>query len=483
MNSQAAKRYACDRCREQKLKCSRSQPADNSACERCLRLGAECATGSGRPLGRPPLHTHPSGSSAQVATHSRRASRAHRAARTSLSSASTTQGHHQQAQELWIRAVVGTGGSTSPAGNVEHATNIECTANPQAPLPSVPPPAQTQSQSQIPFQPQPCGAESSQYFPGAPDPTTGALRYTGQCEISFPTPSNSSLEGSTTQPWYEYNGVKDLDFGDLDIDFGDVGAVQDMNESFVAHSSTQTTSDVTKDHGRSQQSITPGTSGNGDSMVFVMGMLTSIAPKLAELKNQPWETWNPHNHTTRAAFFHGPDLTGSRDVDLWDNTLSVITRFAMVTQMMKSASFRSLTAPPITLPMTLVLLSTYIQLAELITIILSRINCCMEEGEGDGSRPGVPTVATAHYLTHPPNVQTMMMMQMLEFQLQTVERLMGLPDRCRIWGHGNVEPGLLTQVKSTELVQAVMDQAGGTFQSLTQIRERIQTNLQHHHAS
>lgn len=451
MNSQAAKRYACDRCREQKLKCSRSQPIDNSACERCLRLGATCATGSGRPLGRPPMEAYSSssGGSARVATHGgRRGSTAHRTARIRTTAA----------PEAWIR------GTT--AGDVGHTSTTDSTTTtkqPQAPLPPILSPAQTQSDNQS------SGAETSQYFHSAPQAATGVVN-TGQRATSVPSPSNE-LEDPTAPGWYEYNGVKDVDFEDLDVDF-DFRAIQDMNEPLDAHHSPQPpTSDAGDDFGRGQRSM----SANGDSAVFIIGMLASLAPQLAELRNQPWDLWNPHNHVMRTAFFHGPDLMGDQDLDLWNKTISVITRFAMVMQMMS-------TAPSTTLPTTLVLLSSYIQLAELISIILERIYCCLNEGQG--SKTGLPNVAMAHHVTRSTNVQILtMMMQNLGGQLQAVERLMGLPDDCRFWDQGNAETGLLPQDKFSELVQAIMGEARGTFQSVKHNRERIQTSLKYHNAN
>ncbi|OAX80658.1 hypothetical protein ACJ72_05002 [Emergomyces africanus] len=50
-----AKRTACDRCREHKLRCLRSQGQSNGPCHRCARAGASCIVGAPRPLGRPPI--------------------------------------------------------------------------------------------------------------------------------------------------------------------------------------------------------------------------------------------------------------------------------------------------------------------------------------------------------------------------------------------------------------------------------------------
>ncbi|KAL2848897.1 hypothetical protein BJY01DRAFT_211226 [Aspergillus pseudoustus] len=49
---QPAKRFACDRCREHKLRCPREDQTGPS-CARCVRAGTACVTSNLRPLGRP----------------------------------------------------------------------------------------------------------------------------------------------------------------------------------------------------------------------------------------------------------------------------------------------------------------------------------------------------------------------------------------------------------------------------------------------
>lgn len=50
-NFPTLKRSACDRCRKQKLRCP-SRASDTQPCSRCTRAGVECITGYTRPLGR-----------------------------------------------------------------------------------------------------------------------------------------------------------------------------------------------------------------------------------------------------------------------------------------------------------------------------------------------------------------------------------------------------------------------------------------------
>lgn len=58
MNSAVTKRAACDRCRDQKLRCPRVNSA-TEPCNRCLRAHAICVTSSSRPNGRPRISPLP----------------------------------------------------------------------------------------------------------------------------------------------------------------------------------------------------------------------------------------------------------------------------------------------------------------------------------------------------------------------------------------------------------------------------------------
>lgn len=51
-HAQSPKRFACDRCREHKLRCPREDQTGQT-CARCFRAGAPCVTSNLRPLGRP----------------------------------------------------------------------------------------------------------------------------------------------------------------------------------------------------------------------------------------------------------------------------------------------------------------------------------------------------------------------------------------------------------------------------------------------
>lgn len=59
--AQPPKRFACDRCREHKLRCPREDQTGQS-CARCLRAAAPCVTSNLRPLGRPARNITPGNS-------------------------------------------------------------------------------------------------------------------------------------------------------------------------------------------------------------------------------------------------------------------------------------------------------------------------------------------------------------------------------------------------------------------------------------
>ncbi|KAI1376086.1 hypothetical protein F4677DRAFT_95419 [Hypoxylon crocopeplum] len=58
MSQPLAKRSACDRCRDQKLRCPRTEEQCSEPCARCQRAGAICVTSNPRPLGRPRTTTN-----------------------------------------------------------------------------------------------------------------------------------------------------------------------------------------------------------------------------------------------------------------------------------------------------------------------------------------------------------------------------------------------------------------------------------------
>ncbi|KAK1480382.1 hypothetical protein CTAM01_14429 [Colletotrichum tamarilloi] len=404
MNNQTAKRYACDRCREQKLKCPRSQP-DGGTCERCLRLGAMCVTSIGRPLGRPPIHANHRG---QVED-----SRSPYGARNGRSS--THRG---------VRVTMGTDPATT-----------------------------TQSQ---PPDPGPSQFFTSNRVLDHVD-TTSTMWLDAS---NFPTAMSTSDEPTIPSSRAHSHVFSDLSVPDLD--FGDLN---DMAEHLNRDLHEPMTDVEDKLSGQSGIA-TPSTSNAGDTGAHVVGLLGSLSHQLAELKDQPWESWNPH--LTKDAFQHGKDTEspGGWDLSIWNRVLNVTMRFATVLESVTPV-------PPPALSLTLMLLSTYVQLGELFEIVFNRMSRCLREGSGSGTS----AASAAQLLAQPTSIQLMMMTQVFEYQMHTVERLMGLPAEFRIWdqrdGTNEGEAGILSRLESSEIVRGVMRQTRETFQTIRQASKRI----------
>lgn len=125
------------------------------------------------------------------------------------------------------------------------------------------------------------------------------------------------------------------------------------------------------------------------------------------------------------------------------------------------------------------LLSTYIQLGQLFDTFLTRISNCLQEvpGHSEPLPSGVPAASRRPFPAQGARLHIMMMIQVCEHQLHSVERLMGLPADCRLWSRKDAYPGILDQEESSVLTQAVMGQAQETFRSLKQNIDRIQSSL------
>lgn len=420
MNSQAARRYACDRCREQKLRCPRNQPGD-STCDRCLRVGVFCITSSGRPLGRPPLHAND-------------ASRGH------VDSNQSTY-HTRRGREPWRRER-----SISTASN---------------PLPSPHSnPASTAGGSD--------SSRTSTYAPAHSD----VMRNMRLDESDFANDASSSagfsLDSSSSQPQFCLDSIRvpDLDFGNL----GDMAEPQTTS----LHNSPGDADD--NDSGQSESSM-HNASVNGDSMALLVGVIGNISRQLTELKNQSWESWDPYQMWVGLFDGHDPDFACSSPVGLncWESTICVTMKFVLVLQTMVPAHFSTDPPPysPPTLSLTLMLLSTYIQLGQLFDTFLTRISNCLQEAPG----PAMPAASRRPFLAQGASLHIMMMIQVCEHQLHSVERLMGLPADCRLWSREDAYPGILDREESSVLTQAVMGQAQETFRSLKRSIDRIQISL------
>lgn len=277
-----------------------------------------------------------------------------------------------------------------------------------------------------------------------------------------------SLDSSSSQPQFCLDSIRvpDLDFGNL----GDMAEPQTTS----LHNSPGDADD--NDSGQSESSM-HNASVNGDSMALLVGVIGNISRQLTELKNQSWESWDPYQMWVGLFDGHDPDFACSSPVGLncWESTICVTMKFVLVLQTMVPAHFSTDPPPysPPTLSLTLMLLSTYIQLGQLFDTFLTRISNCLQEAPG----PAMPAASRRPFLAQGASLHIMMMIQVCEHQLHSVERLMGLPADCRLWSREDAYPGILDREESSVLTQAVMGQAQETFRSLKRSIDRIQISL------
>lgn len=429
MNHQTAKRYSCDRCRDQKLRCTRN-PSGDSTCDRCLRLGARCVTSSGRPLGRHPLQ---------------------------LSQPSLGNAHSSPPLQH------GRPSRTPGRRGLRISTASD-------PLPSPENyPASNNSGSD--------SSGMSTFFAPAPPQCDVMLNMRMNEPDFLPTPSSlrsSGLAFSAAQTQFSSTSTSlpDLDFGNM----------EDIAKS-LTKSVHHPMGDADEfESGQSETSVSRRPM-NGDSITFLTGMIGNISRHLVELRNQSWESWA--SYLTRAALFDGHDASlmcsGPIGRNPLDSTLWITSRLAWILQTMAPPHFStaSSTASPPTLSMTLMLLSTYIQVGELFFTILTPVSKYMQEMSGRAELASLAMPAgTRTEKRIPARLHIMMMIQAFEQQLHTIECRMGFPPHHRLWGWQDTSAGILDQEESSVLTQALMGQVQETFHSLKRLIDGIQLALQ-----
>jgi hypothetical protein len=224
MDNPAPKRFACDRCREQKLRCPRSQNKDGP-CDRCVRLRALCITSKGRPLGRPRLDS------------------TDQSARKSSGGISS---HGEQRRRY----------------STVRRLSVSSTSNP----PPSPSPRTFPSSS----------ASTSEI-------TTNLFATDSNCDSIFNDflTSNSAatnLDFSSSQPWVCPDFVPDLDYGSVQGDAAksiDQGPLSANDNTNISGSETR-------------ESWTRRTAVDRDPMPTLVGVMRGIARQLSELKNEMW---------------------------------------------------------------------------------------------------------------------------------------------------------------------------------------------------
>ncbi|KAI6093964.1 hypothetical protein F4821DRAFT_252960 [Hypoxylon rubiginosum] len=446
MNHQIAKRYACDRCRDQKLRCDRSQAADES-CERCVRMGAQCTMSTGRPLGRPSAQKCQQ-TQAQSSRQVRRGDFAHSRGDTGRARTSSIAGE-----------------ACSPA-----------TANPVPPVSghSLLSHTKPTTESQRPTFSSYLFADDSVSFNAICDLLNESHASGVASSLSM---DQGNQDFSTNEQQFSHlSGSTAVDMELTDAENMSEGA---GNESHVCP--TPWTDDQMDDQ-MDDQSAGKGRGRSVDSRrhstASFADILANIIYQLAELRDQFGEYCEPQ--FVQGSRRHGsdpatilPNPEGGPWLGSWDRTVSVTMRFAMVLEALAPPRQLGNSTPPPpyvppTLSNTLLLLSAYVQLCEVFDIVLRRITQHLQGPEQRTlshvrRKSSVPRPAATRESL---GLHVIMMTQFVEKQLHGIEDLLGIPADCRMWSTKEDYAGIIDRDELLGLARDVIRHTQEPFHSL-----------------
>ncbi|KAI1116689.1 hypothetical protein F5Y14DRAFT_52228 [Nemania sp. NC0429] len=473
MNHQVAKRYACDRCREQKLRCDRSQPTDKS-CERCTRMGAQCTMSTGRPLGRPSAQKSQEAhilSSRQIRRRDFTQSRDN-PRRTAVSSLSGEAYGPAPAS-----APANNGPSISSRSSLSHADAAAATT-------------QQQQQSQSP--------KISSHFLVADDPAA----FNAMCELldesratgaGSPPPMNAGTRdyGMNEQQFHIFGSAA----GDMEIELTDGDNLGQSAENESNACPTPWTDD---------QMDNESACGGGDSSgvrrhstASFADILANIIYQLAELRDLLGDGCDPQlgqrsqgsgSGSDHAVILPSADGSSSGSAS-WDRAVSVTMRFAMVLEAVAPPHMATTTsssppvpyAPPTRSDM-LLLLSAYVQLGEVFDMVFRRITQHLQEPHHHHHQkraslsllphawtgfPAIVPRSSSSTLREGLDLHVLMMAQFVEKQLHGMEDSLGIPADCRLWSAKDTSyAGIMDRDDLTGLARDVIRHTQEPFRSL-----------------
>ncbi|KHO00579.1 Zn(2)-C6 fungal-type DNA-binding domain protein [Metarhizium album ARSEF 1941] len=450
----ACKRYACDRCREHKLRCSRSSDGD-SPCDRCFKFNALCVTSSARPVGRPSVQT-------------------------SAGNTSTSHQHRRQLHGKYNRGN-GSNNKVMPPRSQNEAKRQSNTCLHNAWRQD----AHLLSPRSFPPSAAACSETSSGPAGGAPTLEDFEVMTDAPLDESDFSNDVSELGGNgfaLDASSFQFQISNSANMAELA--FGGMEVIPETENNRQGKNIMYATPDGTQDEGPAPVVTQPAASSGGDgdnTVAFMVVTIGNIIQELANLKNQPWKSWEPchqslmdnvlFNICAPEALYGGqPDIASSLA-----HVLGIATRFTWALQIMSPVSngMGTTQRTPPTLSMKLMLLSTHIQLAQLFDTILTQTSGFSSAGLSEGRGHGAETDQSSSRGQRRPSQHVMMLTRVFEHHLHSVERLMGLPDESRLWSRKDSYRGILDQDEPSAVTQAVMSQAQDAFRSLKQTMDKM----------
>ncbi|KAK2030765.1 hypothetical protein LX32DRAFT_637837 [Colletotrichum zoysiae] len=451
-----AKRSACDRCREHKLRCLRSQCQTDGPCVRCARAGASCVTGPPRPLGRSRSSINrndaPQPHGSRKARHSvfipvTVPKSTHKVSRASVpepdDESETTAG--SAAQGLTSPQTHGVGGVECFPDPLDMDTDF-CSMLFDARRSGIETPDVVADALDLGF---PGNAACSDFVSG-PDPGTSAVDgdLAGLHDGEQPPTSKSLLAPSVTN---------DMDFY-VDPDF----LLPPLPGSALDIGNT----------------ITPQPSlGSSDALAQLARLNESIAHKLSQAKSLVLSA--PPPNLIQLCVAKATDLQGNCMLQTLESTSELA---AIVKQIISPIQDHD--APPFNVPVILMCLSAHIQLLQVYSSIflhlyrflsgLDDILGFFENLPGFTHISGLPTIKGDLYIK--------IIIQVTQHNISSVERYIGLPAELRLSAGRSSSKSLLSYVDSPEVFQGIMNQACGPSEKSGQalvetLRARIRNVL------
>ncbi|KAK3305942.1 uncharacterized protein B0T15DRAFT_214963 [Chaetomium strumarium] len=423
------KRFACDRCRDQKLRCPRADNNVNEPCQRCKRAGALCVTGGTRPVGRP------------------RSS--------STSRPSTGQDHFRRRQR-----------------------------DSMAPSPSSPSPSISTHQQRRP----PTGAvEAAAILPWTNASSLAMSDYTAMSmesllELPIPESSNASnpaQESPDSMAHFFGMFLPNGEFGQIITSTSPTGVL-----SFTADPGTTRRFDpmdhpvrgslpenhkATPATAQSSNGTTPGLgSSDQEALISLSRLNESVSQQLAKIDSYPWQAPPAMQRLCSSK------INSTNDNPVAE-TLQITTRFAAILRTLGVAQGRA-TSPSLGAATYLLLLCSYLQIVQLYDTIFRRIAEFLEDDATErdaGASAGTADVELQHEFrvaglaSMPPRLYLRLIVQILDHQLEAIEGLVGLPADCCVSGRAPARKGIFSDEDIARLLETVMgdtnDGSSGAF--------------------
>ncbi|TQV95678.1 hypothetical protein V2A60_000864 [Cordyceps javanica] len=265
----------------------------------------------------------------------------------------------------------------------------------------------------------------------------------------------------------------------VDLDFCDLTEEPQEETAKSTRASVHSVSVAVQDDDRASKepdlhTASTASGCNGDAIAFLLVTVADMSHELAALNHEHHDTWdscdislvNDELFSRRHGAGQGSETTHSP----LKQVLDVSTRFVWALQTMEPVASFGRSHPGILppLPVTLAIFSAYIQLVQLLNRLLA---CAVGAAHTGPERPqehGSNSSRPGSSRGQKPHQQAIMVTRVIEHQLSSLERLIGVPREYRLWSSADSEAGVLGHDQSSKVTRAIIEQAQESLASLKQ---------------